>query len=106
MFQVFCGNWKGSAVPVSPQAVVGAADDERAVPVEVDGTHGVGVGGERLQAAPRLDVPHPHALVELKQEPRQVTISQQQFYIGCPRSYFFGLSGPTILYSTVKCERL
>lgn len=51
-------------VPDPTQTVVAAADDQRTVPVEVDGGHGIGMRGQCLQAFARADIPDAHRLVE------------------------------------------
>ena len=56
----------GGGVPNAHEAVVAARHDERAVAVEVHGTHGVRVRRQSSQALARLHVPNAHRLVELK----------------------------------------
>ena len=56
----------GSSVPNAHEAVVAARHDERAVAVEVHGTHRVRVRRQGSQAFARLNVPNAHRLVELK----------------------------------------
>ena len=56
----------GSGVPNAHETVVAARHDERAVAVEVHGTHRVRVCRQGSQAFARLHVPNAHRLVELK----------------------------------------
>ena len=51
-------------VPNPTQAIVAAGDDERAVPVEINSRHGVGVRGQDAEALAGLDVPDADGLVE------------------------------------------
>jgi hypothetical protein len=54
----------GSGVPNTHETVVAARHDERAVAVEVDGTHRIRVRRQSSQAFARLHVPNAHRLVE------------------------------------------
>lgn len=52
------------SIPDPAQTVVAAAHDQRTVPIEVHGGHGVGMRGQRLQAFTGAHVPDANRLVE------------------------------------------
>ncbi|KAM1167586.1 hypothetical protein ACFX19_030131 [Malus domestica] len=54
----------GGGIPGPAQPIVAARNDNRAIPIEINGGDRVGVSRQNLQAFPGLDIPNTHRFVE------------------------------------------